>query len=75
MSDDEPRRLRAELLRACEDLQHTQERLAYALGEVAELRKKISCTVTQAAAPGASPVERRQDPLERMFQAIRPPSR
>ena len=49
MSDEETRRLRAELLRAREDLQHTQERLAYALHQVAELRKRIPGTVTQTA--------------------------
>ena len=67
---DENRRLSAELLRAREDLEHTQERLAYALGQVAELRKRIPGTDTQAAAPGGSQVELEQDPLERLFEAI-----
>lgn len=70
---DEVRRLRAELLRAQEDLELTRERLRYAAGEIAALRKRIPTTVTQAAAPGTG--YREKDPLERFMEAIRPVSR
>ena len=63
------RRLRDENLRLREDLQIAHERLRYALGEVAALRRRMPSTVTQAAAPG---VRRESDPLVRLFEAIRP---
>jgi NADH dehydrogenase FAD-containing subunit len=65
------RRLRDENLRLREDLQHARERLRYALGDVAALRKRIPSTATQAAAPGSG-ATRESDPLERLFEAIRP---
>jgi hypothetical protein len=63
------RRLRAELLRARETLEQEREKVAYLTGEVAEVRKRLPTTRRQAAAPGS---ERPQDPLERLFAAIRP---
>ena len=74
-AQDDNRRLRAEFLRAREDLALTRERLAYTLHQVADLRKRIPGTVTQAAAPGGTAVERPTDPLERLFAAIRPAGR
>ena len=53
------------------DLQHTQERLAYALGQVAELRKRIPRTDTQTTIVDG-PTQRQQDPLVRLLAAIRP---
>jgi len=47
----ENRRLRAESVKAREDLALCQERLAYVLVELTELRKKIPTTQIQAAAP------------------------
>ena len=67
---DENRRLRAELLRAREDLAHERERLGYALHQVAALRARIPGRVKQAAVPGAG--SRDTDPLERFMAAIRP---
>ena len=64
----ENRRLRSELLRAQEDLESCRDRLRYATGEIATLRKRIPSTVTQAAAPGTA---RAEDPLLRLFAAIR----
>jgi predicted nucleic acid-binding Zn-ribbon protein len=66
---EENRRLRAELLRARENLEQEREKVAYLTGEIAELRKRVPTTRRQAAVPGS---ERPQDPLERLFAAIRP---
>ena len=68
----ENRRLRADLLRAREDLTQEREKVAYLTGEIAALRKRIPDTVRQAAAPGESR-QRASDPLERFFAALRPP--
>ena len=64
------RRLRDGNLRLREDLQIARERLRYALGEGAALRRRMPSTVTQAAAPGAV---RESDPLVRLFAALRQP--
>ena len=65
------RELRADLERLREEVEHTRERLGYALAQVAELRRQIpSGGVTQSAAPGGEPAQAR-DPIERLFAAIR----
>ena len=51
----ENRQLRSELLRAREAVELPRERLAYALHQVAELRKRIPGTVTQAVRREAQP--------------------
>ena len=61
----ELRHLRAQILRAREDLALERE-LAYAQSEIATLRKKGPTTVRQAAAPGEFR-PRVTDPLERLF--------
>jgi hypothetical protein len=67
----ENRRLRAQAERAREDLELLGERLGYALHQVAELRRRVPDTVTQAAAPGSEIPPRGEDPLVRFFDALR----
>ncbi|HEV8143146.1 MAG TPA: hypothetical protein VGQ77_09815 [Methylomirabilota bacterium] len=67
--DADTRRLRAELLRAREDLEQEREKVAYLTGEIAELRKRVPTTQRRAAAPGGA---RAVDPLERFMEALRP---
>jgi chromosome segregation ATPase len=67
----ETRRLRAELLRAREDLEQEREKVAYLTGEIAELRRRVPTIRRQAAAPIVG-TSRPTDPLERLFAALRP---
>jgi hypothetical protein len=67
----ENRRLRAELLRARENLEQERAKVAYLTGEITGLRKRIPTTQRQAAAPGTRGPDAK-DPLERLFAAIRP---
>jgi hypothetical protein len=68
---EENRRLRAEMLRAHEDLEQERGKVAYLTGEIAELRKGLPRTQPRAAAPAARP-DRTTDSLERLFAAIAP---
>jgi hypothetical protein len=47
------RRLRSELVRCQEGLEHTQKRVAYALSQVAELQRRLPSASWQTAAPGS----------------------
>jgi hypothetical protein len=68
---EENRRLRAEMLRAHEDLEQERGKVAYLTGEIAELRKGLPRTQPRAVAPAARP-DRTTDSLERLFAAIAP---
>jgi hypothetical protein len=52
---EENRGLRAEMLRAHEDLEQECGKVAYLTGEIAELRKGLPRTQPRAAAPAARP--------------------
>jgi hypothetical protein len=68
---EENRRLRAEMLRAHEDLEQERGKVAYLTGEIAGAAEGLPRTQPRAAAPAAPP-DRTTDSLERLFAAIAP---